>query len=345
MPRCSFPAKLRHAGYASTLRRALAATTTLHAVADMPPDDAKAFDATVYPMALVSRKARPAGGQRTHTTLDPAGPAVAQSSLEGDGPWMLAGDAVGRVAERLARECQPIRDRWQCSLGVKTGADDVFLTSVPDIEPEVMRRAVRGRDIKPGKVTSSKWIRWPCDAAGDPLRTLPPRAAAYFKAQRDRLTRRADYRDGPPWTLFRTRAALGANRVVWPDLARRLEAAALTGAAGGALIPMNTCYVLTATDGHIAEVLAALLNTTWIRALATIRAPLAASGFRRFNARVIEDLPLPPGAFEDTSLARAAASAHSDDAIAAVDERVAMLLGLTLEERNALSEIVAAHRC
>ena len=339
------PAKLRHAGYASTLRRALAATTTLHAVADMPPDDAKAFDATVYPMALVSRKTRPASGQRTSTTLEAAASTVAQSSLEGDGPWMLAGDAVGRVAERLTRECQPIRDRWQCSLGVKTGADDVFLTSVPDIEPEVMRRAVRGRDIKPGSVTSSKWIRWPCDAAGEALRTLPPRAAAYFRAQRDRLTRRADYRDGPPWTLFRTRAALGAHRVVWPDLARRLEAAALTGTAGGALIPMNTCYVLTTTDGREAVVLAALLNTTWIRALATIRAPLAASGFRRFNARVIEDLPLPAGAFEDAVLARAAMATRTDDAIVAVDERTAVLLELTLEERNALSDIVAPHRC
>ncbi len=339
------PAKLRHAGYASTLRRALAGTTTLHAVADMPADDAKAFDATVYPMALVSRKARPASGQLTRTTLEAAAPMVVQSSLEGDGPWMLAGDAVGRAAGRLARECLPIRHRWRCSLGVKTGADDVFLTSVPDIEPEVMRRAVRGRDIKAGQVTSSMWIRWPCDAAGDALRALPPRAAAYFKAQRDRLTRRADYRDGPPWTLFRTRAALGAHRVVWPDLARRLEAAALVSAAHGRLVPLNTCYVLTTPDARTAEVLAALLNTTWMRALAAIRAPLAASGFRRFNARVIEDLPLPSGVFEDTTLACAVSSVQCDETNAVVEERVALLLRLTLEERNALSAIVTEHRC
>ena len=287
------PAKLRHAGYASTLRRALAATTTLEVVADMPPDDAKAFDATVYPMALVMRKARPAAGQRTRTALDVAVPGVPQASLEGDGPWMLAGDVVGRVAERLGRECRPLRERWQCRLGVKTGADDIFLTTEPDIEPQLMRRAVRGRDIKAGKVTSTRWIRWPCDPAGDPLRTLPPRAAAYFKSQRNRLCRRADYRDGPPWTLFRTRAALGAHRVVWPDLARRLEAAALTGADAATLIPLNTCYVLVTADARTAQVLAALLNSEWIRALATVRAPLAASGFRRFNARVIEDLPLP----------------------------------------------------
>ena len=72
------------------------------------------------------------------------GPAISQSSLAGDGPWMLAGDVIGRVAERLGRECQPFRERWQCALGVKTGADDVYLTRKPDIEPQLMRRAVRG---------------------------------------------------------------------------------------------------------------------------------------------------------------------------------------------------------
>jgi hypothetical protein len=258
---------------------------------------------------------------------------------------MLAGDLGGRVAERLARECQPFRERWQCRLGVKTGADEVFLTTEPDIEPQLMRRAVRGRDIKPGQVTSGRWIRWPCDAAGDPLRTLPPRAAAYFKSQRDRLTRRADYRDGPPWTLFRTRAALGAHRVVWPDLARRLEAAALTGPEAAILIPLNTCYVLVTADARTAQVVAALLNSTWIRALATMRSPLAASGFRRFNARVIEDLPLPPGALEDTVLGQAATASRSAEGLAAIDERVAALFALTLEERHALSDSIAPHRC
>jgi hypothetical protein len=338
------PAKLRHAGYAARLRQALVATTALHVVADMPSDDAKAFDATVYPMALVARKDRPEEGQRTGTSLEAGGPCIRQASLAGDGPWTLAGDVIGRVAERLGRECESFGVRWQCALGVKTGADDVYLTREPDIEPHLMRRAVRGRDIKPGTVTSTRWIRWPCDEKGNPLRTLPPRAAAYFRSQRDRLSRRADYREGPPWTLFRTRAALGAHRVVWPDLARRLEAAALTGYAT-AFIPMNTCYVLNAADGITARTIAALLNTTWLRALAAVRAPLAASGFRRFNARVIEELPLPPGALDDTQLLEAATAPFSGDSGMAVDERVASLLDLTLEERHALSDIVAVHRC
>ena len=180
--------------------------------------------------------------------------------------------------------------------------------------------------------------------SGNALRTLPPRAAAYFKSKRDRLSRRADYRDGPPWTLFRTRAALGAHRVVWPDLARRLEAAALTGHAS-AFIPMNTCYVLNAAGWHC-----------------------------RAHHRSAAQFDLAPGTRHDTCTARSewlpalqcarhrepsVPSRHprgcgpracrtgtpSDDAAVAIDERVAQLLELTPEERNALSEIIAAPRC
>ncbi len=96
------PAKLRHAGYAATLRRSLVASTTLEVVADTPSGDAKAFDATVYPMALVTRNTPPGAGQRTGTALGAMTTGVLQASLEGDGPWMLAGAVVGNVTSRLA---------------------------------------------------------------------------------------------------------------------------------------------------------------------------------------------------------------------------------------------------
>jgi hypothetical protein len=76
-----------------------------------------------------------------------------------------------------------------------------------------------------------------------------------------------------------------------------------------------------------------------------MRSPLAASGFRRFNARVIEDLPLPPGALEDTVLGHAATASRSAASLAAIDERVAALFALTLEERHALNDSIVPHRC
>jgi hypothetical protein len=324
------------------MRRALAGTTTVHMAADTAPADGT-FDATVYPMALVAGKQRAPDHQRTRVSLDATGATVPQASL-GEGPWIVAGDVVGRVAGRVHAAYPPLRDRWRCRLGVKTGADDVFLTREPDIEPDLIRPALRGRDIKPGTVSASRWIRWPCDAEGNALERLPPRAAAWFRAHRDRLRRRADYREGPPWALFRTRGAMAPHRVVWPDLAPRLEAAALTGAGHAALVPLNTCYVLTAPDGDTAILMAALLNSTWLRALACIRAPMAASGFRRFNAAVIEALPLPPEALDDTRLRQVASTDRSAYDIQALDQRLARLLGLTREEQDALAATVTAHR-
>ncbi len=131
--------------------------------------------------------------------------------------------------------------------------------------------------------------------------------------------------------------------MIWADLARRLEAAALTGAESATLVPLNTCYVLVTADATTALVLAALLNSTWMRALAQVQAPLAASGFRRFNARVVESLPIPAGALEDGVLGRLAASEKGAGTSAAIDRRVAQLLDLTHEEQEALGGTAAAH--
>ena len=126
---------------------------------------------------------------------------------------------------------------------------------------------------------------------------------------------------------------------MWPDLARRLAAAALTGPDAEAKVPLNTCYVVATTDDVTAQALAALLNSSWLRRFASAVAPLAASGFRRFNARVVEALPCPEAAWRDArlaSLAREAADAA--DVQAALDAHAADLLGLAAEERRALAD-------
>lgn len=325
------PAKLRHAGYAAALRCGLASTTTLHVVADVATSGARAFDATVYPMVLVAQKSRPGHSQHVHLSLDPGGSTLPQVEMEGPGPWGLHDHLVARIGGRLSRAFPSIGSRWRCHLGVKTGADDLYLTDEPDIEPHLMRRAVRGRDIKANDVTPRLWLRWPCTDEGMALEQLPRRASAWFTPVRARLERRADYRDGPPWMLFRTRGAVRPHRVVWPDLARRLEAAALT-AEQRSLVPLNTCYIMAVADDATAIGLATLLNSTWMRALASLRAPVAASRFRRFNARVVEALPLP---LHEEELR------HPFGTPADFDEALASRLGLSTEERDALRGVAA----
>src|SRR5258708_29085389 len=72
-------------------------------------------------------------------------PTIPQRSLATDGPWVLAGGAT-RIARHLRAVYPPVGDRWNPQLGVKTGADDVFLVARPgSVTPPV----VPGRDLRP----------------------------------------------------------------------------------------------------------------------------------------------------------------------------------------------------
>jgi hypothetical protein len=173
-------------------------------------------------------------------------------------------------------------------------------------------------------------------------------AARHVSRHDAALRARVDYRGGPPWTLFRVRAAVALHRVVWPDLARRLSAAALTGPEAQGLIPLNSCYVLAAPDRATALLLTAWLNTTWLRALARATADPAASGFARFNARVIAGLPLPTTVLSDLGLARLAELAAGGQPVQEeLDDVSAAHLSLSAADRRALAGaagIDAVHR-
>jgi hypothetical protein len=330
------PAKLATAGYASALRHGLASTATLHRVAAIEATPETRFDATVYPMALVAARRRPEPGHLVASGDAAAGP-VPQRELAGGGPWLLVGASVRRVLVRLAEEHPQLGEHVRARLGVKTGADEIFLADEPDIEAPLLRRAVRGRDVGAFRARPGPWLRWPCDVNGAPLEALPPRAAAWAARHRTALLTRADYRGGPPWAVFRTVGAVAAHRVVWADLGRRLAAAPLIGPDAGAQVPLNTCYVAPTTDEPAALALAALLNSSWLRAFASAMAPPAASGFRRFNARVVEGLPFPEAAWRGERLASLARQAAAGtDVQDALDAHAADLLGLDTGERRAL---------
>jgi methylase of polypeptide subunit release factors len=336
------PAKLATADYATALRHGLAAGATLHRLTTLDDDPDARFEATVYPMALIASRRR-AGTSHVVATALEGSVGVPQRTLAGGGPWIIAADPVRRVAAALADRFPRLGERMRAQLGVKTGADRLFLTREPDLEPPLMRRAVRGRDVAAFRAMAGPWLRWPCDRTGAPLPDLPPRAAAWAARHRDALLTRADYRGGPPWALFRTRLASAPHRVTWADLGRRLEAVPLSGPHAGEVVPLNTCYVCALPSALAADALGAFLNATWTRALATLGAPPAAGGFRRFNARVVESLPLPPAVLGDATLAHLAQRAGHEDVQEALDARVATLLDLDAPACDALRALVDPH--
>lgn len=281
------PAKLATSGYAEPLRRRLSHDTRIERASPLPEPVAHMFGAAVYPMALVAARADPTGTELAATGLGPKGaaPTVAQRQLQSAGPWILTPGAE-RVSRRLRAQFPTVGDRWTPQLGVKTGADDLF---VLDRELPGSRPALRGRDIAAWRCRPRRYVLWTHGADGLPLARLPREITELLSPHDARLRRRADYRAGPPWQLFRTGLAFATHRVVWPDLGRRLAAAV----PAVELVPLNTVYGIATRDAADAAALAALFNSCWLTALARLVADPARGGFRRFNARVVRGLPVP----------------------------------------------------
>jgi hypothetical protein len=320
------PAKLATSGYAEPLRRRLAHATRIERAAPLAESVALTFGAAVYPMALVAARADPVGTEVTGVALGPkaAAPVVEQRQLQSGGPWILIAGAE-RIRQRLRAAFPTVGDRWTPQLGVKTGADDVFLV---DHKCLGTRPAIRGRDIGPWHCEAKRYVLWTHDADGTPLARLPREFAARFSGKEERLRRRADYRSGPLWQLFRTGLGFAAHRVIWPDLARCLSAAV----PSTDVVPLNTVYGIATRDAAESAALAALFNSRWLTALARLVADPARGGFRRFNAGVVRGLPVPTaGAGVWTELAR---RGHLHEP---ADDLVAEALELDGAERRALA--------
>jgi hypothetical protein len=339
------PAKITSAGYGAVARHELASGVTLHALADLTREAKSEFDALVYPMAIVAGKTLPSEEHQVRTSLALGnGSRVRQSELRGGGPWILAADPLRRALSELRADHPRFGDRLMAPLGVKTGANRIFVEPPAELEAELIRRAIRGRDVRAFHCRGSIGLLWTHDGSGEPLRALPPRAAAYLRPYLGELRSRRDYRSGPPWTLFRVAPSLARHRVVWADLARQLTAAALTTRRDRKQIPLNSCYVAPVRRRLTAESLSAWLNSTWIRAAARIGAVPAASGFARFSAQTVARLPLPDSVLGDPELSRLARAGRAGLPVQdEVDAAAAKCLGLSPAAQNALRDFVQSH--
>ncbi len=320
------PAKLTSCGYAEPLRQHLVHETEIARAAPLE-SWSRGFAAAVYPMALVVVRAAPRSTHQVATSLGPASRAsrIPQQMLTQAGPWILSPDAT-KTARRLRGAHPTVGDRWVPMMGVKTGADEVFLQPVPS---RWTRPALRGRDLAMWRATPRLHLAWGYGPDGQLLAHPPAELWAILAPHLDRLRRRNDYRAGPPWQVFRTGLACRGHRVIWPDLARRLRAVVPSAES----VPLNTVYGIATRDDDDAHALAALFNSRWISALAALVADPARGGFRRFNARVIAALPAPQG---ETAWARLATAGRNHGQ---TDDLVAELLELDQADCRALGRL------
>ena len=301
------PAKLLRAGYAGALRALVRERATVRYLADRSHGDAGAFAATVFPMVLVLRRGQEDPHRLARVCIEGASGAVLEGAarqsdlpLDPDAPrsaWLALPAEAARVLRTALLAGPPLRQCFHPRIGVKTGANAVFvrdLTRADELPRACRVAAVQGRDVSPFLVRPGAALLAALDGRGAALPVVPREVVDYLAPHLALLRRRADARGVQAWTLFRTELLHTRWLVLWRDIAGRLESAVLERADAGAPVPLNSCYGVSAQDAYTAYWLCAYLNSAPARAMACALAERASGGAFRFDGRTVGALPLPP---------------------------------------------------
>ncbi len=315
------PAKLFSSLHGTALREELA-EHALVSLEDYSDADRQMFDATVYPAMVHVKKRAPKricqasrpvrqpvrqpqpvrlsvwrGGRRSSWSARPE--ELFSTAGEAGAPWVMAEPGVSKLFERMREVSVPLGevDALQPQRGMFTGCNDVFLHEPraahellgPHFE-EFSRPVLTGRDVRPWSVDCERRILWPYGPSLQLRRDLPECMRRYFAGHAERLERRSDYRkELPLWQMFRVKQGLLAPKVVWRDMSPKLEAAL----APSEIVPLNTVYFIGLGDERQARLLAALMNSPPLRAMAYALGERARGGWRRHFAWVMRMLPVP----------------------------------------------------
>lgn len=355
------PSKLATATYAALARHHLSHKTSLSHVHRLPDNEAARFGATTYPLVVVTKNEKPRPEQSVRLKFD-TDEQVLQKRLQNTGPWILASDSVQDAVHAFLRAGKPLGQVSPAKLGVKTGANAIFIGRLkhraPDsvtldlddgehtFAPSDVRPVIMGRDVSQFRLAPKKLIVWTHAKDGRPLRQLSNQSAPYFLARRRRLEKRADYTSGPIWAVYRVPILVHADCVVWADIVRRPAAAVLSETNCGNAVPLNSCYMTHAPDNETALALTAVMNSTWTTALLTLCGDEARGGYRRMNARVANQVPIPPVNQEWLTLVEMSRSAHHDQDFnqTELDEAVADCFRLSEGTRRALVHACGRNR-
>ena len=327
------PSKVTTANYARVARSHIGRETEIQYLHRVPGTEASSFGATTYPLALVAKKTRPTKSSIVYCGFNRK-KSIRQSRLSSEAP--------------LCEFTKP-------SIGIKTGADRILVGTVElrsadtsvvrfgddrlTVENSVLRSALRGRDISAFQHTSRRVIMWGYDETGQLLGRLPPLASRHIESHYSELCQRVDYTGGPAWILFRTRIALEPALAVWSDISRVPRAVVLEN-SHATPIPLNTCYAAGHRDATVVHAIACVINTTWTSALVRVTADEARGGYRRLNARVAQQIPLPTTRSSLELLASISKQAHQGNADRdKVDETVAKVLDLPRSTQDTLRQI------
>jgi hypothetical protein len=344
------PAKLLNAAYAAPLRRFTESTLSILALDDWSDDARRYFDADTFPLGItVTRHRRNA---RVAVTSSGDSFSIDQRQLAAGSEWTLVGDEVHAILSRLRAQQPALATALarQPVMGVKSGDNGSFFVdvarvctrSVTTVEGihvplDALALCVRGRDVRRWSATASTWMLWPPQGGWK----RPPRWLEQLAAARGF--------DAAALRLAYVKPEHVGIKIVWKDLGRGIcaavvEEAARIGEHVVPLVPNQTLYLLDASSVDEAHVLAALLNSTIVNALAVCVAERAKDFHFRYFARTIAQIPIPRiarGSSAWSNLARASRRGHLGKTVGEeLDRVVAALYDVSADEQRTLRAFV-----
>lgn len=221
-----------------------------------------------------------------------------------DDSWRTKPSDLEELASRLTLAHEPLgRLAKRISAGLATGRDSVFVVPssvAAGLEPDLLRPAVRGRDLSALSLTSPHLSIIVPFKFGDHKPELVdidryPRTRAYLRSFQPELEARHCVRT---WE----KEWFDIHDPVSDDLARLAKILVPDVAATprfvfdkGRYCPLHSAYYIV-PNGIDGEYLAALLNSKPIEFLVRLRAPVVKDGFNRYRRQFLVDLPIPlPG--------------------------------------------------
>ena len=352
------PSKVTSAGYGSALRRKIMESSELLSVRDWTGSSRELFDADTFPIAMTVRKREPSLKHEVTITTDREQFSIAQGELSAAAPgsaWQLVPGEVLRILRSLQKRFPPLQ---QCLsrkplMGVKTGFNERFF--IPDVRFQngsvrvtaldlnvpvhAIVRCVRGRDVARWTIGGAAWM------------LLPPRPnGGKTPLWVDRVTTALKI-DPQEFKLAYVQPEHFGIKVIWKDVSRGVQAAVLpesTNVSGRefAVIPNQTLYMLEAASLQEAHLLAAILNSTIVNALAVAVADRAKDSHFRYYGSTIASVALPevdinhPMARHLITLSR---RAHRGQRVSReIDEAVRRLYRISREDARILGEFVTA---
>lgn len=266
----------------------------------------------------------------------------------GASAWHLSQQHDTRLAERI-EAAHPRLERYvvRVSAGLATGLDGLLVMPqevAARVEPDLLRTAIRGRDLQPFQITPPGlqiFLPYQFNADGSPrLVSLQdyPRARELLEPHRAVLEKRHcvrvwgkawyDLHDPVPFDLAAT------SKIMVPDVATNNRFAF----DPGEFCPLHSAYYIV-PRGIDPEYLTAILNSGPVEFLIRLRAPMVKDGFSRYRRQFLLPLPIPEA--NARARRRLVTLSRSGD-VERVTAHVADLFGLGARDMELIGKAIAA---